>query len=273
MKVKYNPSIVGILIINPDNPTGMIYPKEVLEGFVKIAEEFSLLLIADEIYQNITYNGVKAVALSEVIGSRPAISLKGISKEFPWPGSRCGWMEFYNREASKEFSKLCQTLENAKMIEVCSTILPQLAIPRIMSHPEYQAYREQANAQIGQRSEWMREILGDIEGIKFNPTQGAFYNTIVFDEALLTPNQSLPIADERLQLLLDDWFTDSDMPLDKRFVYYLLASERICVVPISSFCSDLRGFRVTLLEENEEVFKDTFRRLGKAIESYLSSDK
>ena len=272
MKVKYNPSIVGILIINPDNPTGMVYPKEVLEGFVKIAEEFSLLLIADEIYQNITYNGIKAVALAEVIGSRPAISLKGISKEFPWPGSRCGWMEFYNRESSKEFAKLCQTLENAKMIEVCSTILPQLAIPRIMSHPEYHAYREQANAQIGKRSDWMREILGDIEGIKFNPTQGAFYNTIVFDEKLLTPHQTLPIEDERLQSLLDTWLSDSEMPLDKRFVYYLLASERICVVPISSFCSDLRGFRVTLLEENEEVFKNTFERLGKAIRLYLKSD-
>jgi alanine-synthesizing transaminase len=271
MKVKYNPSIVGILIINPDNPTGMVYPKEVLEGFVKIAEEFSLLLIADEIYQNITYNGIKAVALAEVIGDRPAISLKGISKEFPWPGARCGWMEFYNRDASKEFAKLCQTLENAKMIEVCSTILPQLAIPRIMSHPDYHAYREEANAQIGRRSEWMREILGEIEGIKFNPTQGAFYNTIVFDESLLTPNQGLPIADERLQKLLDSWLNEPEMPLDKRFVYYLLATERICVVPISSFCSDLRGFRVTLLEENEEVFKNTFRRLGQAIQNYLAS--
>lgn len=271
MKIKYNPSIVGILIINPDNPTGMVYPKEVLEGFVKIAEEFSLLLIADEIYQNITYNGIKAVALAEVIGDRPAISLKGISKEFPWPGARCGWMEFYNRNASKEFVKLCQTLENAKMIEVCSTILPQLAIPRIMSHPEYHAYREEANAQIGRRSEWMREILGAIEGIKFNPTQGAFYNTIVFDENLLTPSQRLPIEDEGLQKLLDSWLKEPEMPLDKRFVYYLLASERICVVPISSFCSDLRGFRVTLLEENEEVFKNTFRRLGQAIQSYLAS--
>lgn len=271
LKVKYNPSIVGILIINPDNPTGMVYPKEVLEDFVKIAEEFSLLLISDEIYQNITYNGIKAVPLSEVIGKRPAISLKGISKEFPWPGARCGWMEFYNRDASVEFAKLCQTLENAKMIEVCSTILPQLAIPKIMSHPEYKAYREEANQQIGKRSEWMREILGDIPGIKFNPTQGAFYNTIVFDESLLNSDQKLPIEDERLQNLLDNWLTDPDMPLDKRFVYYLLASERICVVPISSFCSDLRGFRVTLLEENEQVFKDTFRRLGKSITAYLQS--
>lgn len=271
LKVKYNPSIVGILIINPDNPTGMVYPKEVLENFVRLAKEFNLLLIADEIYHNITYNGIKAVALAEVIGDHPAISLKGISKEFPWPGARCGWMEFYNREASQEFSKLCQTLENAKMIEVCSTILPQLAIPRIRNHPEYPAYREQANAQIGERSEWMREILGKIEGIKFNPTQGAFYNTIVFDEQLLTTRQSLPIEDERLQQLVDSWLNDPEMPLDKRFVYYLLASERICVVPISSFCSDLRGFRVTLLEENEAVFKDTFSRLGAAITRYLHS--
>lgn len=269
LKVKYNPSIVGILIINPDNPTGMVYPQEVLEGFVKIAEEFSLLLIADEIYQNITYNGISAVALSEVIGTRPAISLKGISKEFPWPGARCGWMEFYNRENSIEFSKFCQTLENAKMIEVCSTILPQLAIPKIMSHPAYKAYRKQANEAIGERSAWMKAILGDIPGIKFNPTQGAFYNTIVFEEGVLTETQHLPIADERVRNLVEAWVSEPDMPLDKRFVYYLLGSEGICVVPISSFCSDLRGFRVTLLEENEGVFKKTFEKLGQAIERYL----
>jgi aspartate/methionine/tyrosine aminotransferase len=271
LKVKYNPAIVGILIINPDNPTGMVYPREVLEGFVKIAEEYNLLLIVDEIYQNITYNGITAVPLSNVIGGRPAISLKGISKEFPWPGARCGWMEFYNREASQEFSKLCQTLENAKMIEVCSTILPQLAIPKIMTHPAYHAYRQKANAAIGKRSDWMAEILGDIPGIKFNPTQGAFYNTIVFDKSLLNPNQSLSVEDPKLQALLDTWLVNSEMPLDKRFVYYLLAAEQICVVPISSFCSDLRGFRVTLLEENEAVFKDTFRRLGRAVQKYLES--
>ncbi|ERM82806.1 aminotransferase [Rhodonellum psychrophilum GCM71 = DSM 17998] len=272
-KVKYNPSIVGILIINPDNPTGMVYPKEVLEDFVKIAREFRLLLIADEIYQNITYNGIKAVSLAEVAGDLPSISLKGISKEFPWPGSRCGWMEFYNRGASLEFNKLCQTLENAKMIEVCSTILPQLAIPRIMTHPDYAAYRQDANERIGRRSQIMKEVLGDIPGIKFNPTQGAFYNTIVFDESFLDPNQYLPITDSKVQGLLSEWLKDTAMPLDKRFVYYLLAATKICVVPISSFCSDLRGFRVTLLEEDEEVFRDTFHQLSKAIQFYLQSHK
>lgn len=271
LKIRYNPSIVGILIINPDNPTGLVYPKKVLEAFVKIATEFDLLLIIDEIYQNITYNGVEAVALAEIIGDRPAISLKGISKEFPWPGSRCGWMEFYNQKSSKEFAKLCKTLENAKMIEVCSTMLPQLSIPKVMSHPSYFKYRQEANDQIGLRSDWMREILGDIPGIKFNASQGAFYNTIVFEDGVLKEGQYLPVEDDELKHLLDSWLAEPDMPMDKRFVYNLLVSEKICVVPASSFGSDLRGFRVTLLEQNEEVFKSTFRRLGRAIGSYLNS--
>lgn len=182
-------------------------------------------------------------------------------------------MEFYNRDASKEFSKLCQTLENAKMIEVCATILPQLSIPLIMRHPKYKAYRQEQNERIGQRSQIMADILGDIPGIKFNPTQGAFYNTIVFDEILLKPDQFLEIEDPKVKALLEKWLQEKDMPMDKRFVYYLLAAHQICVVPISSFCSDLRGFRVTLLEENEEVFRETFEKLGGAIRQYLNSSK
>jgi len=273
-KVKYNDSIVGILIINPDNPTGMVYPREVLDRFVEIAREFNLLLIADEIYQNITYNGYEAISLAEILGDDlPGISLKGISKEFPWPGSRCGWMEFYNQHTSKEFTKLCTTLENAKMIEVCSTTLPQLAIPKIMSHPAYQEYRKTANAAIGTRSRIMEEVLGQVRGIKFNKTKGAFYNTIIFEEGVLDENQFLPIPDARVQKHLDQWLQEKEMPHDKRFVYHLLAAERICVVPVSSFCSELRGFRVTLLEENEDVFRNTFERLARSIHAYLNSSK
>ncbi|SEJ68233.1 Aspartate/methionine/tyrosine aminotransferase [Cyclobacterium xiamenense] len=273
-KVKYNDSIVGILIINPDNPTGMVYPREVLDRFVEIAREFNLLLIADEIYQNITYNGYEAISLAEILGNDlPGISLKGISKEFPWPGSRCGWMEFYNQHTSKEFTKLCTTLENAKMIEVCSTTLPQLAIPKIMSHPAYREYRKTANAAIGIRSRIMEEVLGQVRGIKFNKTKGAFYNTIIFEEGVLDENQFLPIPDARVQKHLDQWLQEKEMPHDKRFVYHLLAAERICVVPVSSFCSELRGFRVTLLEENEDVFRNTFERLARSIHTYLNSSK
>lgn len=105
---------MGILIINPDNPTGMIYPLETLKRIVAIAREFKLFLIADEIYINITYNGLKAYSLAEIIEDIPGISMKGISKELPWPGSRCGWMEYYNRDKDKEFDAFCQTLDNAR---------------------------------------------------------------------------------------------------------------------------------------------------------------
>jgi len=62
-----------------------------------------------------------------------------------------------------------------------------------------------------------------------------------------------------------------NVPLDKRFVYYVLAATGICVVPISSFCSDLLGFRVTLLEEDPERMRWLYQRLKAAIEEYLGS--
>jgi alanine-synthesizing transaminase len=58
---------------------------------------------------------------------------------------------------------------------------------------------------------------------------------------------------------------------DQRFVYYLLAAKGVCVVPISSFASDLEGFRVTLLEENPELMKETFHRIKEGIIEYCES--
>jgi alanine-synthesizing transaminase len=71
--------------------------------------------------------------------------------------------------------------------------------------------------------------------------------------------------------MVEDWVSKSDVDLDKRFVYYLLGATGICVVPISSFCSDLRGFRVTLLEENEELLTHTFNTIATSIRQYLAS--
>ncbi len=269
-KVKYNPNIIGILIINPDNPTGMVYPLDTLKRIVEIAREFDLMLISDEIYLNITYNGAQAYSLAEVIGDVPGIAMKGISKELPWPGARCGWMEFYNRDKHKDFNKFCAAMENAKMIEVCSTTLPQLAIPKIMQDPRFKPYRENLNQKIGKRSKYIAEILGQIPELQFNETYGAFYNTIIFKEGVLNNKQKLRIDEPEISKLVESWITP-DMNFDKRFVYYLLGSKGICVVPISSFCSDLKGFRVTLLEENEETLKHIFTTLRDAIREYLNS--
>ncbi|MEQ9297779.1 MAG: pyridoxal phosphate-dependent aminotransferase, partial [Cyclobacteriaceae bacterium] len=269
-KVKYNPSIVGLLIINPDNPTGMVYPREILEEMVNIAREFDLFIISDEIYQHIVYNGAVATALAEIIGDLPGIALKGISKEIPWPGARCGWAEYYNRQHDSEFDRLCQTLDNAKMIEVSSTKLPQVAIPKLLGHENYAPFRLELNERIGGRSRTIAEILGDLPQIEFNPTNGAFYNTIIFKEGVLKPGQTMEIKDEKVSTLLDTWLNEPTIALDKRFVYYLLAAKNVCVVPTSSFCSDLLGFRVTLLEEDEDMLQETFLRIKQGILEYTS---
>ncbi|HAR19818.1 MAG TPA: aminotransferase, partial [Cytophagales bacterium] len=271
LKVKYNPNIVGILIINPDNPTGMVYPYEMLKRIVDIAKEFKLFLVSDEIYLNITYNGVKSYSLSEVIEDVPGIAIKGISKELPWPGSRCGWMEYLNRDKDAEFARLCSALDNAKMLEVCSTKLPQVAIPKILGDPRYMPYRLEENQKIGRRSKAIANILGKVPQLNFNETYGAFYNTMIFKEGVLKRSQKLKIANPEAQKLVDEWISNDDVALDKQFVYYLLAAKGICVVPISSFCSDLQGFRVTLLEENEELLNKTFTTIREAIEEYMAS--
>ncbi|MEM6297963.1 MAG: pyridoxal phosphate-dependent aminotransferase [Bacteroidota bacterium] len=266
LQVKYNPNIVGILIINPDNPTGMVYPPEVLERIVSIAKEFNLFLICDEIYLNVTYNGAEAKAMATYLGDVPGIALKGISKELPWPGARCGWAEFYNRDVDQEFARLCVTLENAKMIEVCATKLPQLAIPKILRHQNYADYRTELNERIGRRSKIITELLGDLDQISFNETFGAFYNTIIFKDGILSADQKLSLPDEATENLVSNWFAEANqLPNDKRFVYYLLAAKGVCVVPISSFCSDLQGFRVTLLEEDEATLRTTFGHIREAI--------
>ncbi|MEQ9169431.1 MAG: aminotransferase class I/II-fold pyridoxal phosphate-dependent enzyme, partial [Marinoscillum sp.] len=256
--------------INPDNPTGMVYPKPILERIVAIAKEFNLFLIFDEIYQNIVYNNASTATMAEVIGDVPGISLKGISKEFPWPGSRCGWAEYYNRTTDSDFNKLCSTIDNAKMIEVSSTTLPQRAIPKVMSDPRYTEFLKETNEQIGQRSKYLTEVFSDIEGIQFNLTNGAFYNTIIFKKGVLHQNQKMAIEDNKVEELLYSWLT-SDMPLDKRFVYYLLAAKQVCVVPISAFASDLLGFRMTLLEADEAEQKETYKRIKEGLIEYLGS--
>jgi len=269
-KVKYNPNVVGILIINPDNPTGMVYPLETMKRIVEIAKEFKLFLICDEIYINITYNGVRAYSLAEVIDDVPGIAMKGISKELPWPGARCGWMEYYNRNKDLDFNRFCQALDNAKMIEVCSTKLPQLAIPKIQGDPRFKLYREETNRSIGKRSKIIADILHTVPQLTFNETFGAFYNTIIFRDGTLMKGQKININDAQVSKLVEGW-VDQDIPQDKRFVYYLLGAKGVCVVPISSFCSELQGFRVTLLEENEEILIKTFTAIRDGIVEYLAS--
>jgi aspartate/methionine/tyrosine aminotransferase len=179
-------------------------------------------------------------------------------------------MEYYNRDKDEDFNRFCQALDNAKMIEVCSTKLPQLAIPKILGDSRFKSYREETNNNIGRRSKIIADILHTVPELTFNETFGAFYNTIIFRDGTLKPHQHIKIDNPKIKTLVENWVSQN-IPLDKRFVYYLLGSKGICVVPISSFCSELQGFRVTLLEEDEETLTRTFTAIRDGIVEYLHS--
>ncbi len=269
--VKYNPQISGILLINPDNPTGMVFPKETLEKIVAIARKYELFIIADEVYNNITYNGQTTVPISDVIGDVPAIAMKGISKEIPWPGSRCGWIEVYNGGRDDRFSKYVNSILSAKMNEVCSTTLPQKCIPAIMKHPEYQTYLQERIRRYEKMSNITYDCLKEVPELMVNRTNGAFYMSVAFRDGLLTGRQSLPIDNAEVRELVENLVNAPGVSPDKRFVYYILASTGICVVPLSSFNTPLQGFRVTLLEKDEAECLRIYRTLAGKIAEYLKS--
>jgi len=269
LKVKYNDSIAGILLINPDNPTGAVYPVEVLLEFVRIARNYGLFIVCDETYANIVYGGAKTAALSQVIGDVPGLALRSISKEVPWPGARCGWTEVYNRKADPRFDAYVKSLLDSKRLEVCSTSLPQLCIPAIMGDSRYAKHLETRAAMFEKRADEMEKAFAGVSGIWLKKPNGAFYVSAVFDDVLnKNPGgRSLPVIDVSLKNYISAEI--SGLKPDKQFAYWLLASTGICVVPLSGFASDLPGFRFTLLEYNDEKRKWIFKTIADAVQNYL----
>jgi alanine-synthesizing transaminase len=269
-KVKYNDSIAGILLINPDNPTGAVFQKEIIYQIVKICEKYDCMLICDETYAHVNYSGTGSIHLSEFIGDKVCgMALRSISKELPWPGSRCGWIEVFNRKRDHFFDRYIKSLVDAKMLEVCSTTLPQMAIPEIYSSPEFLPHLAARNEKYKKRAKLATEILSVVPGIQVVEPGGGFFLTVVFREGILKDRMKLEIknihAAEYIQGLLQNSSND------RRFVLNLLASTGICVVPLSSFCCKRDGFRITLLEENPIIFESTFRTIASVISQYLNS--
>jgi len=268
MKVKYNDSIAAILLINPDNPTGAVYPRSVLEEIVEIARRNDLFLICDEIYTHIVYNGCTTLHLSEVIGDVCGIVMRGISKEYPWPGARCGWIEVLNRPRDSMFSTYVNSLLASKRLEVCSTTIPQLSIPPVMGDSRYPDHLKTRATIFEARAKEACKLLGKIPGVLVNMPKGAFYLTIIFENGVLNDHQQLHIENPKVGQMVRE--LTASCSTDQRFVYYLMGATGICVVPLSGFYCKRPGFRVTLLECDDAKRRWTFKTLGNALREYLT---
>lgn len=261
--VEQHPEIAALLIINPDNPTGMVYPRAILEEFVAIAREYKLFLIADEIYANLTFDQADFISLGALATGVPTIIMRGLSKEIPWPGSRCGWLEFYNLETDPDFARYAKTIEEAKMTEVCSTTLPQTVLPAILGDPRYLKHLAVRRSKYAARAEEAVRVLGASPALRVAAPKGAFYLAVTFSDDYMHTTLSTPAANPEAQKLLDAILAKTpETSFDKRFCYQLMASTGICVVPLSTgFNSTVPGFRMTLLESDDEVFNGTLRTI------------
>ncbi len=271
-QLKHHPEVVGILLINPNNPTGAVYPEAVLEEVVRLAERHKLMLISDEVYFRMVYNQARYAQITEIVGQRvPLLVMRGVSKDVPWPGGRCGWLEFHNTDRDQDFQCYCNGIKKAVMLEVCSTSLPQAAVPLIYDHPEYERWLSRYCTDLQANSNAIHAILSKTPGIQINKIQGAFYMTILFNQGVLNERQTLPISDPKSADFIRALVANPKMPLDKRFAYYLLAATGICVVPATDFESSWPGFRITTLERDGKRRDQIYQRLAQALTQYLTS--
>jgi len=155
------------------------------------------------------------------------------------------------------------------MLEVCSTSLPQYAIPKILGDSRYEAHLERRRKLFKQRAEEAYQIFSKVPGISVIKPKGAFYLSVLFDDSALNNRQSLPIR--KLDVIEYIEHKVQGVPDDKRFVYYLLAATGICVVPLTGFCCSRKGFRITLLETDDAKRVWTFNTIANSIRQYLQS--
>ena len=271
MPVKCHQSLTGgCLLVNPNNPTGAVHSKDTLEEIVKIAKENNRFVISDEIYENIIYNGAKMVPLSDVIEDVPGIALKGISKEMPWPGARCGWAEFYNIDRDSDFAELFNKIFGSKMLQVGSTALPQAVIPRVFSDPRYEKHLNEMSKIYEQRSLEAYDLIGSRKGVTIVKPKGGLYISVVFDDGVLNKNQRLPIKNTRVNEFVSN-LASGDISDDVRFTYFLMGGSGICVSPLSGFETKLNGFRMTVLEADDKIRGYIYKNIAEAIDQYLNS--
>ena len=269
-KVKYNPNIVAILVVNPDNPTWAVFSREVLLSIVDIAKRYNLFLVFDEIYEKLTYEDIDRVLLSDIVWDIPGISMKWISKDLPWPGSRCGWIEVYNEDKDENFKQYISSILSSKMLEVCSTTLPQFVLPKLYECEEYKTSLNMRISKYKSRADLAYKILWGLDEITLIKPKWAFYLSITFNMDYINSNYIPFISEKNIEEYITNflyWVTR----FDKIFCYYLLAKTWICVVPLSWFNSTFEWFRMTLLEEDVKNFEFIVKWVRKFILEYKKS--
>jgi len=232
----------AIVVINPNNPTGAVYPRAVLEAIARIAEKHHLVVLADEIYDQMTYDGAEYIPMATLVQHTLCGTLSGLSKVYRACGYRVGWAVFSGDvEHSREY---LSALELLSSLRLCSNVPGQWAVQTALGG--YQSIRELVGP--GGRLHESRKAIVDAVGrsrfLTLTPPMGAMYAFVGVQA------DALPEFD------------------DQQFALDLLEHKHVLVAPGTSFNVPYQNhFRVTNLPE-PQVIADVFARMEELLGNY-----
>ena len=233
----------AIVVINPNNPTGSVYPRAVCEAIAKVAEAHKLVVFSDEIYDQMTFEGVESVPMATLVHDTVCCSMSGLSKIYRACGYRVGWAAFSgNLRGATDY---LAALELLSSLRLCSNVPAQWAVQTALGG--YQSIRELL-APGGRLFESRKAILEATSTSRFlqlAPPKGSMYAFV---------------------RVKTDEIPDFD---DQVFALDLLEQKHVLLAPGTSFNVPYRDhFRTTLLPE-ATLLKKVFVRIEELLTSYV----
>ena len=232
----------ALVIINPNNPTGALYPKEMLEQLVEIARRNELILFSDEMYDRLVMDGLEHISTASLAPDLFCVTFSGLSKSHMACGFRVGWMILSgNKEIAKDYMAGINMLSNMRL---CSNVPGQSIIQTALGG--YQSVNEYTvpGGRIYEQREFVYKALNDIPGVSVVKPKATFY--------------AFPKLDVKKFNILDD----------QQFALDFLREKRVLIVPGSGFnWKEPDHFRVVYLPRIE-ILEDACNGLKDFLSTY-----
>ncbi|MBQ3076157.1 MAG: aminotransferase class I/II-fold pyridoxal phosphate-dependent enzyme [Clostridia bacterium] len=242
IRAKLSKNTRAILVINPNNPTGAVYPKGVLREIVEIAEEHGLMVFSDEIYDRLLLEADPFVSTATLSDRVLCVTFNGLSKSHVVCGWRSGWSVLSGPEEKKHV--LREALMKLASMRLCAGALPQLAVAAALADPESTQSMLIPGGRLYQQREATCSVLEQIDGISFVKNRAAFY--------------LFPKLDKEKFGIVND----------TQFALDLLHAKNILIIPGSGFAyPDPDHFRIVMLPE-PKVLKKAMTDLGDFLSDY-----
>ena len=242
MRSKITDKTKAIVIINPNNPTGAVYPKEVLEQIVELAREHELMIFSDEIYDRLVMDGIEHTSIASLAPDLFCITLNGLSKSHMIAGFRCGWMILSGaKEKAKDYIEGLNMLSNMRL---CSNVPAQCIVQTALGgHQSVKNYLV-PGGRIYEQREFIYNAINDILGLSAVKPKAAFY---IF-----------PKMDTKKFNILDD----------EKFVLDLLKEKKVLLTHGRGFnWAEPDHFRIVYLP-NIEQLKDATGKIADFLSGY-----